>query len=120
MQKSGKHWGETSPVFNKNNVEVHRFKGRLGGYCSRHKHAHKRNMFVVERGELRVLAWKDLSGEPDSTVLSSGDTCVVDPGIFHKFEVLRDETVVYEIYWTELDSDDIERSDVGGIIRYEG
>ena len=114
MQVSGKFWGQTSPIFNKNNVEIHRFIGNKGGYSSKHKHHAKYNMFLVESGEVIITTWKDPSGRPDETVLAPGQTCIVPPGLFHKFEV-QEDCIVYEIYWVELREDDIERENSGGI-----
>lgn len=114
MNKSGKFWGETSPLFNKNNVEIHRLIGNKGGYSSKHKHRAKYNMFLVESGEIEITTWKDASGRPDVTVLKAGDTCTVTPNLFHKFKVTAD-CIVYEIYWVELREDDIERANSGGI-----
>jgi quercetin dioxygenase-like cupin family protein len=116
MRKSGKFWGETSPIFNKNNVEIHRLEGNPGGYSSKHKHHAKYNMFLVEDGNIEITTWKDPSGQPDVTYLEAGDTCVVPPGLFHKFTVIS-QCIVYEIYWVELREDDIEREDSGGIIK---
>ena len=114
MLKSGKFWGETSPLFNKNNVEIHRLVGEIGGYSSKHRHHAKYNMFQVESGIIEITTWKDQSGEPDVTTLGAGDTCIVPPGLYHKFKVIT-KAVVYEIYWVELREDDIERSDSGGM-----
>ena len=113
MQKEGKFWGTTSPIFMGNNVEVHRIVGKIGCYCSEHKHNSKFNMFFIESGKFAITTWKDGSGKPDYTYLSNGDSCVVPPGYFHKFEVLE-SGVAYEIYWTELRSDDIVRRFSGG------
>ena len=38
---------------------------------------------------------------------------VVKPGEYHKFEALED-TIAYEIYWIELNPDDIVRETCGG------
>ena len=38
---------------------------------------------------------------------------VIKPQEYHKFIALED-TVAYEIYWTELDSNDIVRENCGG------
>ena len=59
MNKQGKIWGETSPIFNKNNVEIHRIEIKKGGYCSKHKHEHKFNAFFVEKGKLQISVWKN-------------------------------------------------------------
>jgi len=112
--KQGKLWGETTSLFNKNNVEIHRLSGKKSGYSSEHKHRFKFNMFYVESGEIEVIVWKDPSGKVDSTILSKGEMSIVEPGYFHKFEV-KEDCIVYEVYWVELNSKDIERRNSGGI-----
>ena len=108
----GKVWGSTRCLFRKNNVEIHRIEIQEGGYCSIHKHRNKHNAFYVERGRLVIRVWKDdLS---DEIILTEGQYTSVDPGNFHQFEGLSD-CIVYEIYWTELDADDIERNSIGGL-----
>lgn len=116
MNIQGKVWGKTSTIFNKNNVEVCRIEGNEGGYCSRHMHQHKYNMFFVESGSLKITIENDYGTEIlyDITELGPGDSAVVPPGHWHKFEVLED-CIAYEIYWVELEQSDIERSSVGGI-----
>src|SRR5690349_17958640 len=113
MNLQGKVWGQTSQIFNKNNVEVHRIVGKAGGYCSKHSHSHKFNLFFVESGALTVKTWMDY-GLVDSTYLEPGQSCCVAPGCPHQFVVESDGTVAYEIYWVELESNDIERETVGG------
>jgi len=49
----------------------------------------------------------------DETILNKGELSIVKPGLYHSFEALTD-CVCYEIYWTELKHDDIERRTVGG------
>ena len=114
MIKSGKVWGETSPIFSKNNVEIHRIEVNPKGFCSKHKHLSKYNAFFVESGELKISVWKNDYDLTDTTILKSGDFMVVKPGEFHQFEAKYD-TVAYEIYWVELDHSDIERESVGGV-----
>lgn len=114
MNIQGKIWGSTSLLFDKNNVAVHRILGKKGGYCSKHKHDQKYNLFYVERGSLKVEVWKKY-GLVDTTILSGGQHCVIGPGEFHKFEIMEDNTLVIEIYWTELDENDIVRDSQGGI-----
>lgn len=113
----GKAWGETSPLFNKNNVEVHFIKIKKGGFCSRHKHKHKFNKFIVIDGSLKITAWKDYAKTTleDVTVIESNQECTIPPGEYHKFEALK-ETTALEIYWVELSENDIERADVGGCL----
>ena len=116
MEVKGKIWGATSPIFCKNNVEIHRIEGNKGGYCSWHKHWGKYNMFWVESGVIKVTIQKDYGSGilNDETVICAGQQTTVPPGQFHKFDVIED-CVAYEIYWVELDQDDIERETVGGM-----
>ena len=113
LHKQGKVWGETQPLFNKNNVEIHRIDINSGGYCSKHKHEFKYNCFYVEKGRLKITAWKDDYDLIDVTILESGQATTVPPGEYHTFTAL-DDTVCYEIYWVELSSKDIVREDHGG------
>lgn len=110
----GKIWGNTTKIFDKNNVEFHRIEVNEGGYCSQHKHEHKFNAFYVESGKLLIKIWKNAYDLVDETILLPTQQTVVKPGEFHQFEALED-TVAYEIYWVELEGDDIVRKNVGGL-----
>lgn len=114
MNVQGKIWGKTELLFNKNNVEVHRITGKLGGYCSKHLHESKFNMFFVEKGRLKIKTWMDYD-LVDETTLEEDQQCIISPKVPHMFEVLEDDTIAFEIYWVELDSKDIQRENVGGI-----
>jgi len=113
----GKVWGHTTPLFNKNNVELHIAQIKQGGYCSKHLHKFKYNRFIVLKGKLRVTIWKnygqDVSLE-DVSILEASQECTVNPGDFHQFEALEDTTVL-EVYWVELSENDITRFDHGGM-----
>ena len=113
MNIQGKVWGKTMELFNKNNVEIHRIEAKKQGFCSEHKHEHKHNAFFVESGKLLVTVWKNDYSLIDETVIANGEMTIVKPGEFHKFEALEN-TVAYEIYWTELSSSDIVRKNCGG------
>ena len=116
MDLQGKVWGSTSPLFCKNNVEIHRIEGNKGGYCSFHCHKHKFNRFFIESGVLKITVQKDYGSGvlDDVTIIEAGQQTTVSPGQFHKFEVIED-CVAYEIYWVELDQGDIDRLTVGGM-----
>ncbi len=114
MQIQGKVWGHTSPLFNKNNVEIHRIECDLDTFCSKHKHISKYNMFFVEKGKLEISVWKNDYDLVDKTVLSPRQTCIVYPGEYHLFTCLENHTVAFEIYWVEIDKNDIIRDNVGG------
>ena len=114
MQIQGKVWGHTSPLFNKNNVEIHRIEVNKGTFCSKHKHNSKYNMFFVERGELEINVWKNNYDLVDKTILKSQQSCIVAPLEYHLFRSVED-TIAFEIYWVEIDKNDIDRENVGGI-----
>jgi quercetin dioxygenase-like cupin family protein len=112
----GKVWGETRPLFNKNNVEIHFVDIKKGGYCSKHYHRSKFNKFMVMNGKLKITVWKNYGKEilEDISILHTGQACIVAPGDFHRFEALED-TQALEIYWVELNDHDIVREDHGGL-----
>lgn len=111
--KQNKIWGVTSLVWTGNNTEVHRIESIKGGYCSKHKHEHKYNLFYVENGELLVEIWKE-NDVIDKTFLHGGETTVVPPGVYHRF-TSTENTNALEVYWIDLDKNDIIREDQGGI-----
>ncbi len=112
---SGKLWGTTSKIFSKNNVEVHRITGIKGGASSDHKHTYKSSMFFVEAGSIAVLIEKSDYPLIDKTILHPGQSTTIKPGEYHSFEILEDNTICYEFYWVELDSNDIQRRNCGSI-----
>lgn len=109
---SGKVWGKTVSLFEKNNVEIHRIEILKDGICSMHRHKHKHNAFFVESGKLMIEVEKADYDLKDVTIIGPGQMASVPPGEFHRFIAMED-TVAYEIYWVELSSKDIERRDVG-------
>jgi tellurite resistance-related uncharacterized protein len=116
----GKVWGHTTPLFNRNNVELHIAEIKKGGYCSKHAHKFKYNRFIVLKGSLKVTIWKDYGNGTsleDISHLGVSQECTVNPGDFHKFEALEDTTVL-EVYWVELNENDIVRLDQGGVINH--
>jgi mannose-6-phosphate isomerase-like protein (cupin superfamily) len=112
MNKQGKIWGYTQELFTKNNVSIHRIKINKDSCCSKHYHQHKHNIFYVESGKILVKEWKREYDLLDETVLEAGQMCSVPPMNYHKFVGLED-SVVYEIYYVDLDNTDIIREDVG-------
>jgi len=116
MKVQGKVWGASYPLFNKNNVEISAISIKKGGFCSKHLHTTKYNMFVVNKGKLKVTIWKDYGSEvlEDVSFLFPGMETTVSPGDYHMFEALED-TEALEIYWVELDANDIKRVNHGGM-----
>ena len=111
----GKTWGQTDCLFSHHNVEIHRIEVVAGGYCSRHIHKIKFNRFFVESGLLTVRIFRD-NKLTDSVDLGPGMSTVVKPGEKHQF-IAKEKTVAYEIYYTVLESNDIERYSQGGVIK---
>jgi quercetin dioxygenase-like cupin family protein len=111
--KSGKIWGITELKLSTSNLEVHRITVKNGGFCSLHRHKTKFNAFIVEHGQLEVQVHKDY-GLIDSTILNAGDVLSVPPGEDHVF-IARTDVVAYEVYWSQMDPDDIVRKNSGGV-----
>lgn len=112
LNKSGKIWGSTQELFNKNNVEIHRIEIQKNTRCSKHKHEHKYNIFFVESGKILVKEWKNDYNLVDETILTTGEMCSIKPGNFHEFHGLEN-SIVYEIYYVELSTQDIIRENTG-------
>ena len=111
----GKIWGNTSCIFTKNNVSVHRIVVNKGAKCSKHYHLHKFNTFFIESGCLKISVWQKDYDLIDETIINVGDSTTVKPGLFHSFEAMED-TIAYEIYHTELNEEDIFRENCGSNI----
>jgi mannose-6-phosphate isomerase-like protein (cupin superfamily) len=110
--QAGKIWGQTELLESNSQLEFHRIQVQKGGSCSQHLHQYKWNGFYVESGRLLIRVWKQDYDIVDETILSAGDYTRVAPGEYHQFEALED-TVAFEIYWSELNSNDIVRRTVG-------
>ncbi len=112
----GKVWGSTQLLFQTPHMESHLIRVKKGGFCSKHKHAHKWNRFVVISGKLQVSIYREGLQSPDTTILDNDSVTDIPPGEIHKFYALED-TVAIEFYWTVLDSSDIDRGGTqGGIL----
>jgi mannose-6-phosphate isomerase-like protein (cupin superfamily) len=109
---NGKVWGQTELLESNGSLELHRIEIDPGGICSKHRHNHKWNGFFVEKGDLEIRVWKKDYDLVDTTILRSGQYTKVPPGEFHQFEALS-RCIVFELYWTEFNPNDIERESVG-------
>lgn len=113
MQKSGKVWGETSLLFGNENFHIHKAEAKAGSQCSKHKHIHRNNMFLVLEGKLRIRVWKNTYDLEDLTLLDKDDWVVVEAGEYHRFEATTDCEFL-EIYFLDpVSNADIEREGVG-------
>jgi mannose-6-phosphate isomerase-like protein (cupin superfamily) len=107
----GKCWGDTQLLFRFNSVEVHFIHACPGFRCSKHRHRHKWNRFVVIEGKLVVRIFQD--DAVDETWLGPGEMTDVPPDVLHEFQALEDTRAV-EAYWVDLDPNDIDREIPGG------
>ena len=112
---SSKVWGTTSTIFSKNNVEIARIVGKIGGRSSTHKHKSKMSQFYVERGSIAIVIEKLDYDLTDRTVLTANQSTIIKPEEYHYFEILEDDTVCYEFYWVQIDPEDIIRRDCGSL-----
>jgi quercetin dioxygenase-like cupin family protein len=107
MNKLGKKWGFSSSIFLNESVQIDRIEILKEQSCSKHYHQYKYNLFFVEKGSILVHRW-----ENDIKITSSLDaheSITIEPNIYHQFEAIED-SVVYEIYYTKLENNDIIRS----------
>jgi mannose-6-phosphate isomerase-like protein (cupin superfamily) len=112
-----KPWGMSHTVRQTDDVEVSAIVVAGGGYCSRHYHRSKWNLFHVLSGELEVVLYSP-AGVPQSfTTVHGGEEMLVAPGVQHRFRAYEPCCAV-EVYWPEsgkaLEHDDIVRFDEGG------
>lgn len=110
-----KVWGSTTKIGEMAGLHVHQLAVKSGGYCSRHCHLGRHNWFYVETGELQIEVWTDgLENPPHVTMLRAREFMSVPPHMHHRFTALKD-THCLEVYWSEVDDNDIVRADTGGV-----
>ena len=106
MHKQSKKWGETSLIFDNNNIHIYQAKINKDQLCSKHYHKYKHNLFFVQTGTLEVRVWHD--DQMQTHILSSEDKLSIPPGLWHQFKAI-DECIILEIYYTEILHNDIIR-----------
>lgn len=114
-----KVWGAANHVFSSPNCAVSILEVKKGAYCSRHKHLHRVNRFIVVAGSIDVVEYtEDGNKETKRTTLNTGSVSDVNAGVIHRFEV-NESGIVVEVYWpatkySEVMLTDIVRLDTGG------
>lgn len=114
MTKQGKVWGITKLIQSNSSFELHRLEIEKGGVCSKHLHEHKWNGFFLERGLVKISVWQADYDLVDETLLYPDNFTQVKPGLYHQFEAIE-KSIMFETYWTEFNSSDIKRENVGHI-----
>ena len=115
--KSGKILGETNLIFSNNNIQINQIYIKKGGRCSVHMHNHKNNIFFIQSGRLLIEQWME-EELVDSTVLNKEDKMEIPSQIYHRFTALED-TNALEIYYLDINNNDIIRKDTGLIVSIE-
>lgn len=115
-----KVWGQTALVVCRHGFEQHALRINKGGYCSRHRHVKKVNLFYVQQGQLTVEIFDNINGVPfvEKHVLGPDCRLEVPPGVYHRF-LANSFVIAHETYWTcdgsAINQHDIERLDQGGV-----
>jgi len=118
MEWMPKVWGRTRHILATDDVSIWDLDVLAGGYCSKHRHATRANLFVVVSGTVDVEMWFP-NGKPTVWRLTAGAKAVlrVPAGVWHRFTAVEASRLV-EMYMPDggaLDEADIEREDVGGL-----
>lgn len=117
-----KPWGHWRLLYVDDVYELRKLTLKAGGWCSRHFHTTKCNVFHVLSGSVRVKEYyADTPGEEGMFavhILTEGSEPVHIPaGVQHRFEVLED-AVVYEYSLAregeKMDVNEIHRLDESG------
>ena len=122
--KAGKIWGNTELIESNSTLEFHRLEFLSNVCCSEHYHKTKWNGFFVESGSMLVKVWNDTEPDDrrfsivDNTVLNAGDYYKVAPGKWHQFIGIN-SGVAFELYWSQLDPEDIIRRTQGKKIKID-
>lgn len=115
MNKEGKVWGENILIFKNDSVQVNQIYIKRGGRCSKHMHNHKNNIFFIQSGRLLVEKWCE-NNIVDQTILESRDMLNIPSQTYHRFTAIED-TQALEIYYLNIDIEDINREDQGCIVK---
>ena len=101
-----KLWGKTQLVFDNEIIHIYSAWIKPGGFCSKHYHKNKHNLFFVQSGSIVVKIWdKETINEHK---LLTGDKILVNSNTWHQF-VAIEESIVLEIYYSTIDHEDIIR-----------
>jgi mannose-6-phosphate isomerase-like protein (cupin superfamily) len=114
MNKEGKIWGENILIFQNDNIQINQIYIKKGGRCSKHLHKNKNNLFFVQSGKLHIEKWCE-NGMVDNTILTKQQQTIIPNMVYHRFTALED-TEALEIYFMNIEENDILRADMGSII----
>jgi mannose-6-phosphate isomerase-like protein (cupin superfamily) len=101
-----KPWGKTQLVFENDTIHIYLAWIKAGGFCSKHFHKNKHNLFFVQSGSIIVKTWNEHSINEHK--LFSGDKLLVHNNVSHQF-LATEESILLEIYYSTIDHEDIIR-----------
>ena len=113
VTREQKIWGERWLIRKDSAHAVSYLKVRAGFRCSWHTHAQKFNLFVVLRGDFRLIIQE--MDKCFTIDLKAGESFTIRPGQWHEFRGVTDCEVIEHMY-VEYDEGDITREIVGGKI----
>lgn len=113
-----KPWGTSKTIYRDDRSEIVEIEVKAGGYCSRHLHRRKDNLFFVVRGALLVLIRPNMEHESRRLLTADCESLLIPAGAMHQFEAQTD-VVAWEIYravdGSTIDPADIVRFSENGI-----
>lgn len=115
MENSMKSWGTKISLFQNDLCEVSMLHLNGGQRCSWHRHRAKWNQFYVIDGELEVVV--EELGQRQTAKITRGQIFTTNPGQWHEFRTPSGPAVVQEIMYVRYEAGDIEREQVGGLLR---
>ena len=115
MEIQHKIWGERWDIREDCTHKTTFLKLKKGYKCSWHIHKAKSNLFVVLCGRVGIKTRRKSEHELNETVLTRGMSFVVEPDIWHAFQVYEDSGVIEEAY-VKYEESDIIRYSSGGRI----
>jgi quercetin dioxygenase-like cupin family protein len=101
-----KPWGKTLLVFDNETIHIYLAWINRDGFCSKHYHKNKHNLFFLQSGSIIVKTWDtDIINEHK---LLAGDKILVKNNTWHQF-LATEESILLEIYYSTIDHEDIIR-----------
>lgn len=113
--KIDKVWGTTEALLRSPLFEMHRLVIKPRHRCSFHTHRYKHNAFFVIEGLLFIDSALHRDGPKETICLSQYGVYTILPGVWHQFRTQSAGCRALEMYFTEPLSEDIVRSNIGGV-----
>jgi mannose-6-phosphate isomerase-like protein (cupin superfamily) len=113
--RQGKAWGWNRPIISNSFIILNDIYVKPGGYCSKHVHNFRNNIFFVLKGTLEISIWKNDYELVDKTKLKKFQTTVVKPKEYHQFFSDTGCRALELYYLDGIKKNDIIRESVGGI-----